>query len=288
MKTFFFFLACLFLPIIQSLSSNWGFYAHQKINYLATFTLPYPLSNFFKKHINGLQTMAVLPDERRYMMDEEAPRHFIDLDHYVISDISFTSFEQAKKKHPLDSLTKHGIVVWYIPIAYQKLVRAFREKNEESIIKYAAELGHYVADAHVPLHTTSNYDGQKTGQTGIHSFWESRIPELLDKALEEWLGPATYLPKVQESAWEYVLGSSILVNNLLEKEKELAAKTKSKHKYSFEQKGSSLVKTYSKEYALAYHKLLKHSIEERFSQSVVQVGNLWYSAWIDSGQADLP
>lgn len=288
MKTIFFFIACLFLPIIQSLSSNWGFYAHKKINYLATFTLPYPLSSFFKKHIDVLQNMAVLPDERRYIMDEEAPRHFIDLDHYDLSLISFKSFDQAKSVISDDSITKHGIVVWYIPIAYQKLVKAFRDKDSEKIIKYAAELGHYVADAHVPLHTTSNYDGQKTGQTGIHAFWESRIPEILDKSLEEWLGLATYVPRVQESAWEFVLGSHQLVKDVLEKEKNLSSRTKSKNKYSFEQKGNTLVKTYSKEYALAYHKSLKHSIENRFSQSVIQVGNLWYSAWVDSGQADLP
>jgi hypothetical protein len=40
-------------------------------------------------------------------------------------------------------------------------------------------LGHYIGDAHVPLHTTSNYNGQKTNQHGIHGLWESRIPEQL-------------------------------------------------------------------------------------------------------------
>ena len=37
---------------------------------------------------------------------------------------------------------------------------------------------YYVGDAHVPLHTTENYNGKMTGQKGIHGFWESRLPEI--------------------------------------------------------------------------------------------------------------
>ena len=211
----------IFLLLFHEQYANlnpWGFYAHKKINYLATFTLPYPLSKFFKKHIEEIQQFAVLPDERRYILDEEAQRHYIDLDHYDLKQISFKNWTDIQSFYSVDSLNAHGIVVWYIPIAYRKLVNAFREKNESNIIKFAAELGHYVADAHVPLHTTSNYDGQKTGQIGIHAFWESRIPELLENHLEEWTGPASYISNVQEKSWEYVLLSNSLVNQLLEKE----------------------------------------------------------------------
>jgi hypothetical protein len=58
------------------------------------------------------------------------------------------------------------------------LVDAFKARNFELILRQSAELGHYIADAHVPLHTTSNYNGQLTNQLGLHAFWESRIPEL--------------------------------------------------------------------------------------------------------------
>lgn len=274
--------------IYSHANQPWGFYAHKKINYLAVFTLYYPLNKFFKSEIELLQEYAVLPDERRYVMDEEAQRHYIDLDQYKNRTIKFKSYEEIIKIIDKDTLIAHGMVVWYIPIAYQKLKFAFQKKDKNQIIKYAAELGHYVADAHVPLHTTSNYDGQKTNQTGIHGFWESRIPELLGDQLEEWIGPAEYISNVQEKAWEYVLGSNQLVKDLLDREKELNAKYPPGKKYSFEQRGKTLVKNYAKNYAIEYHKLLKNSIEYRFNESVKQVGSLWYSAWLEAGQPELP
>ena len=33
---------------------------------------------------------------------------------------------------------------------------------------FSAVVAHYVADAHVPFHAISNYDGQLTKQRGIH------------------------------------------------------------------------------------------------------------------------
>lgn len=288
MKTFILIILSVFFYFSAESKVPWGFYAHKKINFLAVFTVPSPLNKFLKKDIDLLQEYAVLPDERRYIMDDEAQRHYIDLDHYNIKEIQFKSFKEVSINISIDSLNAHGIVVWYIPIAYAKLKNAFQNREKDKIIKYAAELGHYVADAHVPLHTTSNYDGQKTGQSGIHSFWESRIPELLNINLEDWLGPAEYISNVQNSAWEYVLASNYLVNDLLLKEKELSTRYPSNKKYSFEQKGTILIKNYSKDYALEYHKLLKHSIEDRFSEAIKQIGFLWYSAWLEAGQPDLP
>jgi hypothetical protein len=288
MKTLILTLFLIFNGILNVYANPWGFFAHKKINYLAVFMLPTPLNKLYKREIHLLQEYAVLPDERRYVMDNEAQRHYIDLDHYELKTIEFKNFKQLSKTIPEDSLNAHGIVVWYIPIAFLKLKKAFQVKDWAMIIKYSAELGHYVADAHVPLHTTSNYDGQKTGQSGIHAFWESRIPELLNNELEEWLGPAEYIQNVELKAWEYVLSSNSLVQDLLTKEKELALSYSNHHKYSFEQKGNSLVKNYAKDYALAYHKLLRHTIEDRFSESVKQVASLWYTAWLEAGQPDIP
>ncbi|MEY2793592.1 MAG: hypothetical protein RJA76_1584 [Bacteroidota bacterium] len=288
MKTIFLTIFTIYLGFSASQPYQWGFFAHKKINYLAVFTLPPPLNTFFKKNIELIQEYAVLPDERRYVLENEAERHYIDLDHYNITTIQFKSEKQVIKNLPEDSINAHGKVVWYIPIAYQKLINAFQEKDSEKIIKYAAELGHYVADAHVPLHTTSNYDGQKTDQVGIHSFWESRIPELINRELETWIGPAEYIANVQEKSWEIILSSHSLVKDLLGKEKKLSYDFKASKKYSFEQKGNQLIKNYSKEYAIAYHKMLNNSIENRFNESVKVVGSLWYSAWLESGQPDIP
>jgi hypothetical protein len=167
---------------------------------------------------------------------------------------------------------------------YKNLKQAFMKKDTISIIKLSAELGHYIGDAHVPLHTTSNYDGQKTGQSGLHSFWESRIPEILDTALEDWIGPAEYLSNIQKSVWEWVIDSNQEVAILIQKEKELSRQIPDNKKFTFEQKGTQLQKIPSLFYSKKYHQSLGNQIEKRFNAAIKHVSDVWYSAWVDGGQ----
>ena len=262
----------------------WGFFAHKKINAMAIYTLPIEMITFYKRHQKEIEDLSVLPDQRRYIMDNEASRHYIDLDRYQIADIRYTSWAEIIKNMHQDSLVKHGIVPWHIPILYQELKYAFVRLDTIKIIKLSAEMGHYIGDLHVPLHTTSNYDGQKTGQTGLHAFWESRIPELLNEALEEWVGPATFVSNVPKSAWDWALESHTEVKILIDKEAKLNATFKQSKKYTFEKKGNVLQKNYSVEYSKKYHQVLDHQIENRFQSAYKHVGDIWFSAWIEAGQ----
>src|SRR5690242_16771149 len=135
---------------------------------------------FYKKNIRYIEESAVNPDRRRYIAPDEAPRHFIDLDNYGDSAIFKLPryWNQAVEKFGEDSLNAHGILPWNIQRVYLQLKDAFFIRNPDRILKLSADLGHYIADAHVPLHTTRNYNGQLTNQIGIHAFWESRLPEL--------------------------------------------------------------------------------------------------------------
>ncbi len=268
----------------SELMKPWGFFAHKKINAMAIYTLPIEMITFYKRHQKEIEDLSVLPDQRRYIMDNEASRHYIDLDRYQIADIRYTSWAEIIKNMHQDSLVKHGIVPWHIPILYQELKYAFVRLDTIKIIKLSAEMGHYIGDLHVPLHTTSNYDGQKTGQTGLHAFWESRIPELLNEALEEWVGPATFVSNVPKSAWDWTLESHTEVKILIDKEAKLNATFKQSKKYTFEKKGNVLQKNYSVEYSKKYHQVLDHQIENRFQSAYKHVGDIWYSAWIEAGQ----
>jgi len=135
---------------------------------------------FYKKNIEFLTEEAVAPDRRRYAIKDEAPRHFIDLDEFGDSAVYKLprTWAQALGRYGEDSLMERGVVPWQIVRAYNRLKDAMLLYDPEKILRSSADLGHYVADANVPLHTTSNYDGQLTGQPGLHAFWESRLPEL--------------------------------------------------------------------------------------------------------------
>ena len=264
----------------------WGFYAHKKINKQAIFTLPSPLIGLYKRHISDVERFAVLPDQRRHSLDQEAARHYIDLDRYNKEHIKYMTWENATNYYSEDSLQKHGIVPWNILSYYKQLKYAFIEKDTMRIIKLSAELGHYVADAHVPLHTTSNYDGQQTNQVGIHSFWESKIPEQIQDQLDDWSGPADYIPNVLHAAWDWIFESHSLLANVFIGEKLINERIPDSKKYKHGQKGLNLEKMYTEQYIEAYHKQLDNQVERRYQASIKHIGNLWYSAWLEAGEPD--
>ena len=168
-----------------------------------------------------------------------------------------------------------------------RLTEAFKDENLDLILHYSADLGHYVADSHVPLHTTENYNGQMTNQKGIHGFWESRIPEMKSEGYDYWVGKAKYIDKPIEKAWATVKASHAAVDSVLTFEAQLNAKYSPDKKYSFENRGATLMKVYSKEYTEDYDRMLNGMVERRMREAIITVGSMWYTAWVNAGKPDL-
>ncbi len=176
---------------ITSQSYCWGFFAHKKINYYAVFLLPPQMMILYKPNIEFITEHAIDPDKRRYAVAAEGPRHYMDIDYYGnYPYIELPHYwKDAVAKYGEDTLAANGIVPWHVQTMLGRLTNAFKEKNFFLIMKNSTEIGHYIADAHVPLHASSNHNGQLTNQKGIHGFWESRIPELLaDKQFDFFIG----------------------------------------------------------------------------------------------------
>ena len=187
--------------VVLVLSSAWGFFGHKKINNLAVFTLPPEMIGFYKKNLTYLTEAAVNPDRRRYSVVDEAARHYIDLDHYGDSALYKMprNWADAEAMYSEDTLKAYGIVPWHVYRMYFRLREAFLMRDPERVLKMSAEIGHYIGDAHVPLHTTENYNGQLTGQDGIHGFWESRLVELYSQEYDFFVGRANYLTDHQRA-----------------------------------------------------------------------------------------
>jgi len=270
--------------------TSWGFFAHKKINHYAVFALPAKLAKFYKVNIDLITEKAVDPDKRCFTDSAEGPRHFIDIDDYredrIIDSIPI-HWSQVKEKFQEKQLLKNGIVPWQINLTYQKLVKAFQAKDYKRIIKHSAELGHYIADAHVPLHTTKNYNGQLTNQIGIHAFWESRLPEMFSEKYNLLVGKACYVKDPLAEAWQIIRESNRLVDSVLNIEANLNHQFKASQKKSFIERNNQLVWTYSDNYAIAYHKTMNGMVERRMQKAILRISSYWYSAWIESGQPDL-
>ena len=290
MKTKLTFFSLIFLLTSASSSfSFWGFYAHKKINRLAVFTLPPDIIGFYKNHISYIEENAVNPDKRRYAVANEAARHYIDLDVYgenALEEVPHR-WDSAVAKYSEDTLQAYGIVPWYIFSMKNFLTKAFEEKDLGKILRLSADIGHYIADANVPLHTTENYNGQLSGQYGIHGFWESRLPELYADDFDFFVGKAEYIDHVSLYAWEAVAQSHRAVDSVLKIEKELSQSFNTSKKYSFEERGQSTVRVYSKKYSRNYHALLDNMVERQMRKSIKMVGDVWFTAWVDAGQPDL-
>lgn len=268
----------------------WGFYAHKKINNYAVFLLPPQMMIFYKLNINFITDHAIDPDKRRYAIAAEGARHYIDIDHY--GEYPFSGlphkWKDAIDKFGRDTLETYGIVPWHIQTMLNRLTNAFKERNFTSILKNSTELGHYIADAHVPLHATENHNGQLTGQKGIHGFWESRVPELLaDRRFDFFIGKAQYIKDPEDFIWERVLESAKAADSVLKFEKELSIHFPGDKKYAFEERNNILIKQYSSSYTIAYDKMLNGMVERRMRQSIFAIASFWYTAWVNAGQPDL-
>ena len=280
----------IFLISISTKSFCWGFYAHKTINHYAVFLLPPQMMKFYKPNIDFITEHAVDPDKRRYAVAAEGSRHYIDLDHYGAYPYAALphKWKDATEKFGKDTLEKYGIAPWHVQIMLTRLTNAFREKNFSSILKNSAEIGHYIADSHVPLHATENYNGQLTGQNGIHAFWESRIPELLaDKKFDFFIGKAQYLQDPVTFIWDRVLESARAADSVLKFEKELSIQFPGDKKYAFENRNNILIKQYSSAYTMAYNNMLGGMVERRMRQSIFAVASFWFTAWVNAGQPDL-
>jgi len=271
------------------LCCSWGFFGHRRINRIAVFTLPKGMAGFYKANIDFIAEHAVDPDKKRYVDSSEGPKHFIDADHYGKNPFAKIPERraEAERQYSADSLNKYGTVPWTIQHYYYKLVDAFKRRDTMDILRTSANLGHYIADANVPLHTTVNYNGQLTGQEGIHALWETRVVELFSNTYHYHVPPARYIQSPLKEAWKMCRRSFKCLDSVLVFEKQLSVTYPADKKYGEFKRGNRKVKDYTVEYAAAYQKMLHGMVERQMRLSIMEVGNFWFTAWVDAGQPDL-
>ncbi len=193
-----------------------------------------------------------------------------------------------KKIYVKDRLTKYGVLPWNLEKYQYRLQKAFETGNVKRVLQLSADIGHYIGDAHVPLHTTENYNGQLTNQVGIHAFWESRLPEMYaDSDYDFFVGKALYFDDANKYYWDVVLKSHTLLPEVLAIEKRLSKTFPPDKQYCYEQRNELTVRTQCYEYAAAYHKELGGMVETRMRDAILSVGSAWMTAWVNAGQPDL-
>lgn len=273
--------ACAAVFLLPNVAGSWGFWAHKALTRKAITVLPAPMNAFFLLHADSIAERSIDPDLWRRHDDQEGVRHFIDIDQFG----SFPyrelprDYAAAVAKFGEEKVRKAGIVPWRVVEMVDSLSAAMRAKNRHLMIRYASALAHYVEDIHMPLHTVTNYDGQLSGNDGIHSRYERWMLEAKQEATAATIRPdrPAVIATLQDTLFEWVLDSHVWADNLL------LADSRSKRPG----------KVYAKpeDYDAAYYDALAENTRVftglQLSRAATAVASCWLTAWDRAGRPEL-
>jgi hypothetical protein len=259
-------------------AAAWGTEVHKFITGRAIALLPPEIRPFFEKYATTVIEHSIDPDLWRTAgFVDEPPRHFVDMDSYgpyPFKELPH-DYDAAVKRYGLDFVTRNGTLPWRTEEIYKQLVDAFTQKapySRENLKFFAAVISHYTADAHVPFHAAINYDGQLTGQWGIHARFESDLFNRYQSRLQLAPKIPAKVASVRELIFESLVVSFSYVQAVLDADKA-AVDAKD---------------VYDDGYYDAFFGKVKPIVEQRLSDSIADVVGLITAAWIDAGRPAVP
>lgn len=256
----------------------WGFTAHRSIMEHAIPLLPPEIRPFFVRYRTTVIEHAIDPDTYRTMgFTEESPRHFLDMDAY--GPFPFTSlphdYRQAVAQRGAEFVTKNGLLPWRTQEIADRLRDAFTQKTpyaRDDIKLFSAVLSHYIGDAFQPLHAAMNYDGQLTGQQGIHARFEMELFERYQDRLHMTPGPLVAVPSAREFSFRTLTDSFQAVDAILAADRAAA-------------QGRD---AYDDEYFAKLFERTRPIMEQRLSGAITGVASVIAAAWEQAGRPAVP
>ena len=280
----------LLLLLIPQSGFSWGYTAHRIINRQAVHLLDSPLGGYFSRHVNYLSEHAIDPDLWRRDKEaypDEAPGHFIDADLYEVYPFRNIprKWEHVVRKYGEENLKSWGTAPWRIEKFYFRLVQEFKDGRWTEARLTAAALGHYVSDIHVPFHTVENYNGQLTGNKGVHKRWEADM-------VEEYLLDAARPSDKLETVADPVEKAFVIVEESFPDLKPiLKAETRARQTIPPESRG--IIPDWDRamqgtEYIRILYEDTGDLAITRMEASSRRVASYWMSAWVKAGSPPPP
>ena len=258
----------------------WGGGGHRLILDRAVQLLPPELRAAFDADRTALLEHASDPDLWRVAgFEEEAPRHFLDMDAYGPPPFSALPRElgAALEKYGPETVTENGLLPWRAAEMRGRLLRAFEAHKSGQRYGYGnaiyltAVLAHYVADAYQPFHAVLNYDGQLTNQSGLHARFEDDLPTRFAARLT--YSPAAPKPilDTRDTVFDALASGATLVEGLLAADRRAA-------------EGRA---EYDDGYYEAFFAAAQPVLERRTSEAITTVAGVILGAWEQAGRPDL-
>ena len=255
----------------------WGTAAHRHIMARAIDLLPVELKPFFLQHRDELVMRVIDPDLFRVLGWEEDPNHFVNFGAKELGEYPFKELPReygaAIEKFGMATLRRNGLLPWRQQEEFGNLRRAFEGFTRETYgpgnaVLFAAVMSHYVQDAHQPLHASVNYDGQMTGNNGIHARFETALFERFQSRLTIRPAPPTPTLNSRDAAFDALLSSYKLVDPIL-KADEAARQGK---------------ETYDDEYFERLFTTVRPILEQRLGEAITATAGLIMGAWQQAGK----
>lgn len=264
-------------------AAAWGFEAHQFIMDRAIALLPAELRPLFEKNRAVVVERAIDPDTWRTAgFEEEDKHHFLDLDWEGYGKYPFAElprdYTAAVAKFGKARIEENGTVPWRVEEYHGNLRRAFESYARRGafgrydLLFFSAALAHYVSDAHVPFHAVVNYDGQLTGQHGIHVRFESTLFERYRGDLVTAPAPIAPIRNPRDFIFDTIIEGTQLVPAIL--------------KTDLEAIGTRDV--YDDAYFSAFVRANRRVLERRLNQSIAAVAAMIAGAWEAAGRPAVP
>ena len=268
----------LFLVLLVAISTqlfSWGGLGHEVITRLAIDGLPEEMG-FIKAKKEYLCEHSADADKRKDDDPTEEYKHYIDIDYYDEFNVGEMITDKTKliKIYGEDIVDKMGILPWNTVEVLNNLTIAMRQNNKADILFYAADLAHYVGDAHQPQHNILNYDGKMTDQRGIHGRYEI---DILDANLEELqanISPIelTHVKKPLQFVFDYCTQSNGFAGLI-----ELADLHALKYSDG----------EYNEKYFDVFWFRTKFMTFHQFSNAAEDFASMYYTAWINAGKPEI-
>ncbi len=254
---------------------SWGEKAHQKINSSCVEYFPGKI-HFLQEWAPFLGDHASDADQRKKTDHNEFVKHFIDMDIYddfVKAHKIAENFDTACTQYGKEKVMKNGTLPWVTDSTYEALVHNFKTGSWEQAELTAADLGHYVADGYMPLHITANYNGQLSGQKGIHSRYESNMINQYIDSIRFKHAQIHRVKKIKNYIFNYLYANYSYVAILLQADST-----------AFEMAGKQYNDVYYQKLWAKTNVFTNKLLEE----SSKTLSRFIYTAWLEAGKPKMP
>ena len=269
------------LAFVPSPAFAWGFAAHRYIMRRAIDLLPARSSRFSSSIATRSCSRGRPRSVAQRRLGGRSRTTFSNFGAPEFGPYPFTALPReygaALEKFGMATLKRDGLLPWREAEEFGNLRRAFEGFTKGNAygttdtVLFAAVAAHYIQDAHQPLHATNNYDGQLTGQNGVHARFERDLIERFESRLTIRPAPPAPMTSARDAAFEALLASYQLVPKVLQADKEAIA-------------GKD---TYDDAYFEKFFAKVKPILEQRVAGSITATASMIIGAWEQAGKPPL-